>query len=279
MESFIEGVDFSPIMRRRPIITLTTDYGLGDPYVAEVKAKILSIVRDAQIVDIVHTIPSFDERRGAFILLTVAKHFPKGTVHVCVVDPKVGTERKGIIVVTKSGHIFVGPDTGLMWPAANAAGIVSIYEIDQSKIPPRICETFHGRDVFAYVAAKLAIGVNPEKLGKQIDYMKRAEFFEPTISNGWLCGELMHIDKFGNLITNISEEALALLGPTAVRYEVELGDKRYVLPLCKTYGEVTAGSMLIVFGGTGFLEIAVNMGSAAEITGAKVGERVRIRHE
>ncbi|MCS7135961.1 MAG: SAM-dependent chlorinase/fluorinase [Nitrososphaerota archaeon] len=264
-------------MKRKPIITLTTDYGLEDPYVAEVKAKILSVIRDVQIVDITHAIPSFDERRGAFILITATKHFPKGTIHICVVDPKVGTERKGIIVVTKLGHIFVGPDTGLMWPAASMAGILSIYEIDQSKIPPRTCETFHGRDVFAYVAAKLASGVKPSKLGKKIKNMMRMESFEPTISDGWLCAELMHIDKFGNLITNVSKESLALLGSITAKYEVELGDKRHILPLCRTYGEVPVGSMLMVFGGTGFLEIAVNMGNAAEIIGIKVGERIRIR--
>ncbi|MEM0204215.1 MAG: SAM-dependent chlorinase/fluorinase [Nitrososphaerota archaeon] len=266
-------------MRKRPIITLTTDYGLEDPYVAEVKAKILSIARDAQIVDITHAIPSFDEKRGAFILLTATKHFPKGTIHVCVVDPKVGTERKGIIVVTKSGHTFVGPDTGLMWPAVSAAGIMSIYEIDELKIPPRTCETFHGRDVFAYVAAKLAIGVKPARLGKKIKHMMRVEYFEPTIEDYWLCAELMHIDKFGNIITNVSKESLMLLGPIAEKYEVELCGRHYILPLCKTYGEVPVGSMLILFGGTGFLEIAVNMGSAAEIIGAKVGERIRIRRE
>lgn len=266
-------------MRSRPIITLTTDYGLEDPYVAEIKAKMLSITRDVQIVDITHAIPSFDEKRGAFILLTATKHFPKGTIHVCVVDPKVGTERKGIIVVTKSGHIFVGPDTGLMWPAANAAGIVSIYEIDQSKIPPRTCETFHGRDVFAYVAAKLAIGVKPTKLGKKIKYMMKMDISKPTIVDCWLCAELMHIDKFGNLITNVSEYSLTLLGPLAEKYEVELCGRCYILPLCRTYGEVPVGSMLILFGGTGFLEIAVNMGNAAEVIGAKVGERIRIRCE
>ncbi|MEM2910115.1 MAG: SAM-dependent chlorinase/fluorinase [Nitrososphaerota archaeon] len=266
-------------MRRRPIITLTTDYGLEDPYVAEVKAKILSVAYDAYIVDIVHTVPSFDEKRGAFILLTATKHFPRGTVHVCVVDPRVGTERRGVIIVTKLGHVFVGPDTGLMWPAANAAGIVSIYEIDQSKLPPRISETFHGRDVFAYVAAKLAIGIKPTRLGKKVDYMTKIELFEPTLSDGWLSAELMHVDKFGNLITNVSKESLTMLGPTTEKYEVELGNRCYTLPLCKTYGEVPVGSMLMVFGGTDFLEIAVNRGNAAEVTKAKVGERIRIRRE
>ncbi|PUA34141.1 MAG: hypothetical protein B9J98_01820 [Candidatus Terraquivivens tikiterensis] len=266
-------------VRRRPIITLTTDYGLEDPYVAEVKAKILSLVPDAQIVDITHMIPSFDERRGAFILLTATRHFPRGTVHVCIVDPKVGTDRRGIIVSTRLGHTFVGPDTGLMWPAANASGIIGIYEIDGSRLPPRTSETFHGRDVFAYVAAKLAMGVRPSRLGRRVDCMARVEFFGPKISNGWLNAELMHIDKFGNLITNISKESLTMLGPTSGKYEVELLGHRYILPLCKTYGDVPPGSMLIVFGGTGFLEIAVNMGSAAEATGARVGERIRIRRE
>lgn len=264
-------------MAKRRIITLLTDYGIDDPYVAEVKGVILSIARNVQIVDITHNVPSFDERRAAFLLLISAKYFPKDTIHICVVDPKVGTERRGIFILTKRGHIFIGPDTGIMWPAVNEAGIVRIYEIDESKLPPRRYETFHGRDVFAYVAAKLAIGVKPSKLGRVISNMVKLDILKPSLDRNCLHAEIMHIDKFGNIITNVSEEDMKMLGPPIGNYEVTIGGRSFNLPFCKTYAEVPVGKMLMLFGGTGFLEISVNMGSAAKLMDARIGDRVHIR--
>ncbi len=258
----------------KPVISILTDFGLKDPYVAQVKAVILSYCRDAAIIDLTHEIMAFNEIQAAFILKVSAPHMPAGTIHLCVVDPGVGTERRGLILETKRGDLFIGPDTGLMVPAAEELGVEAAYVIDESKLPPRKVETFHARDVFAHVAGRLALGEKPDELGERAEIYARLSLPEPAVKPGRVEITIMHVDKFGNLITNLKpkdlsaefgEELLIKFPATELRC-------RFV----KSYGHVSAGSPLLTVGGSGYVELSVNRGNAAERFELKPGDKLLI---
>jgi S-adenosylmethionine hydrolase len=257
------------------IITLTTDFGLRDPYVAEMKAAILSICSDAVTVDVSHEIEKFNIRMGAYVLASAAPHFPKGTVHVAVVDPGVGTQRLSLLIQTKQG-VFVGPDNGLLLLAAERQGIISIREITNTKLMlSPVSSTFHARDVFAPAAAHLAKGVPPAEFGPEIGAVVNPEFAKVKRVKGALAGEILHVDGFGNIITNLSEEELASLH---VKGQVHLGlpNCEVTLKLSKTYAEAKPEEALALIGSHGYVEIAVNQGNAAEKFNAKPGDRIRL---
>ena len=171
------------------IVTLTTDFGLRDPYVAEMKAVILSICPEAAIVDVSHDVGKFDVRTGAYMLASAAPYFPKGTIHVAVVDPGVGTARRCLIVETKQSF-FVGPDNGVLVLAGDKQGIVSIREITNPKLMlPNVSSTFHGRDIFAPAAAHLANRVAPADFGAEVRDMVKPEFARVETDKGKLVGE------------------------------------------------------------------------------------------
>ena len=194
------------------IISLLSDFGQKDPYVAEMKAVILSINPQARIVDITHEVEKFNIRMGAFILASATPYFPPNTVHVAVVDPGVGTERRSIIVETKRGF-YVGPDNGLLMLAAHKEGIVKVYHIDNPKyMLSRVSRTFHGRDIFAPAAAHLAAGTNPFEFGPAIEDYVFPEFVKSQAKRGEVVGEVLHIDGFGNIVSNISVEDLESAG-------------------------------------------------------------------
>ena len=257
-----------------PIITLLSDFGLKDPYVAEMKAVILGICPDARIVDISHSVPKFDVRMGAFTLASAAPYFPDGTIHVAVVDPSVGTKRRALIVETKR-CFYVGPDNGLLILAAEKDGISQAYEIRNPKLMlSRVSSTFHGRDIFAPSAARLASGISPTEFGPKVKDCKRPSFSKPTLrANNELKGEVLHIDDFGNLITNVSSSDLAKLGIKITRLlNISLKDTLLHLQLYKTYGEAPLRSALAIIGSHDLLEISVNQGSASQKLKAKVGD-------
>jgi hypothetical protein len=190
------------------IITLTTDFGLKDPYVAEMKAVILDINPEATVVDITHEIEKFNIRMGAYILASAFQYFPKGTIHLAVVDPGVGTQRQPILIQTKHSY-FVGPDNGVLALAANSQGIEHSYEITNRKLVlPKISCTFHGRDVFAPAAAHLTKGIQPEKFGPEIHETVMPKFAKIVRRKDMLIGEVMHVDGFGNIITNFGKKKL-----------------------------------------------------------------------
>lgn len=263
---------------QRPIISLLSDFGLKDPYVAEMKAVILSICREASIIDISHEIEKFNIRMGAFILAQAARYFPEGTIHVAVVDPGVGTTRKPIIVETKRS-LYVGPDNGLLILAAQNDGIKCIYEIANRKyMLKRVSKTFHGRDIFSPAAAYLAKGVAPSKFGPIIENPIKPSFSSPEIRKETIVGEIIHIDGFGNLITNISRENLkAACISEGGDLSIQLNGKQLKLKLCSSYGEVARNKPLCIIGGTTFLEISMNQGNASEILEVKVGATVILR--
>jgi S-adenosylmethionine hydrolase len=255
------------------IITLTTDFGLQDPYAAEMKAVILGICPNATIIDVTHEIGKFNVRMGAYVLASAVPFFPKGTIHVAVVDPGVGTRRRAILIRTKQGF-FVGPDNGLLILAAGKQGLDGVYELANPRFMlPRVSSTFHGRDMFAPAAAHLANGVEPEEFGPEIRDVEKPAFAKVAAEDGVLVGEVLHVDGFGNVVTNITAEKVARLGLRGW-LETELSGCKLRLRFCKAYGEAPPQEPLALIGSHGYLEISVNQGSAAEKFKAKPSDKV-----
>jgi S-adenosylmethionine hydrolase len=259
----------------RSIITLTTDFGLKDPYVAEIKAVILSINPKAIIVDITHEIEKFNVRMGAYVLASASLYFPKETIHVAVIDPGVGTRRRPLLVETKQAF-YVGPDNGVLALAAKNQGIKHIYEIKNRKLMmPKISNTFHGRDIFAPIAAYLSKGIKPVEFGPEIGKIVIPKFAKTIQRKDAFFGEVLHVDDFGNVITNFGEKELKTLG---IRDAVNLEIKgvNLSLKLCKAYAEVEAQKPLAIIGSHNFLEISINQGNAAKTFDIKVGDKVKL---
>ncbi|MDW7731868.1 MAG: S-adenosyl-l-methionine hydroxide adenosyltransferase family protein [Methanolobus sp.] len=253
-----------------PIITLTTDF--GSLYPAALKAVILGIESKATIVDISHSIARADIRAGAFALYSVVDYFPEGTVHVAVVDPGVGTQRNSI-VISSGGQFFVGPDNGLMVPAALKLDGLQVYRITNTGILGKVSATFHGRDIFARIGACLAGGMSPEKVGEITEEYVHLDFGDVEIRDDCISGEVIYIDDFGNVITNIPEAAVTNL----VRFgeNVKIFDRN--VPFLRTYALVREGELLALIGSHGFFEIAVNRGSATSVLGLKNGDMIDVR--
>ncbi len=257
-----------------PIITLLSDFGLQDGYVGTMKGVILSICPDAKLVDLSHLIAPQNVRSGAFVLLASYGYFPPGTVHLAVVDPGVGTERGAIAVRTRSSF-FVGPDNGLFslvlrnetgWEARSL-------ENPQFRRSP-MSSTFHGRDLFAPAAAHLALGVRFDTLGSACAPVF-PRWGQPIIGKGEVQGEVIHIDRFGNAVTNVRSEVLEKQGP-GEKWTIE-AVKSQINSIHKTYGRVGTGEALALSGSSGFVEIAVNQGNAASKLNLEMGTKVTFR--
>lgn len=252
------------------IITLTTDF--GSLYPAALKAVILGIEPGTTIVDITHSIPHADIRAGAFALYSVAPYFPPGTVHVAVVDPGVGTERNSI-VISAGDHFFVGPDNGLMIPAASKLGNMQVFRITNTDLLEDVSATFHGRDIFARIGAYLAAGMSPEKVGEKTEVYVNLDFGNVEVRNNSVSGEVIYVDDFGNVITNIPGTYVLDM----VRFGTTLQVSGRNVPFVKTYALVAEGELLALIGSHGFFETAVNLGNAASVLGLKSGDRIGIR--
>jgi S-adenosylmethionine hydrolase len=256
------------------IITLLTDFGLEDGYVASMKGVIAGIAPDARLVDVTHLVPPQDVAFGRFRLLTVAPFFPAGTVHLAVVDPGVGTARRGLAVQSKGGSFFVGPDNGLLTGALEADPAVTAVELTQPSYwrTPDPSPTFHGRDIFSPVAAHLARGAPLGSLGAAIPTDQLLTLQLPSWEKvpGGLRGAIQAVDRFGNAITNVPG-VLVSDRPWSVQVA-----KRSV-PGRGTYGDVPLEQPLALVGSHGFVEIAVHGGDARSALGLRVGAGVRIR--
>ena len=264
-------------MKPSPIITLLTDFGTRDPYVASMKGTILKICVEAKIVDISHEVPKFDIKHAAFLLMQTTEYFPEGTIHVVVVDPGVGTNRRRILIETEKSF-FIGPDNGVLIPAAEREGISQIIEIKSTNyMLSEISKTFEGRDVFAPVAAHLASGTPLESFGNPIKNEVKHPFPSPNVSKGGISGEVIHIDGFGNLITNMSKKQL---GAKDIEFgdaiAVSIDDRTHEIPFLRTYGASSKGEYLAIIGSSGFLEISINQGNAADDLGVGVGAKIFI---
>jgi len=258
-----------------PLITLLSDFGVKGSYVAEMKAVMLSICPEARIIDISHQIEKFNIRVGAFVLASAAPYFPVGTVHVAVVDPGVGTKRRPLIVETKR-CFYVGPDNGLLMLSAQREGIRHVYNISNPHyMLPTISRTFHGRDIFAPAAAHLSRGRVPSKFGPEIHDYLIPRFAKPRMGKGGLLGEVLYIDDFGNVVSNISTKDLEKVGmKEGCLLYVKFRKKVSKLKFCPAYGKVPVKAPLALIGSSDFLEISVNQGNASETFKVKIGDPI-----
>ncbi|HLA13073.1 MAG TPA: SAM-dependent chlorinase/fluorinase [Pyrinomonadaceae bacterium] len=260
------------------IITLLTDFGLTDYYVGAMKGIILSIAPHVRLVDITHDVPPQNIASGAFYILAAHTAFPNGTVHLGVVDPGVGSGRRAI-AVQASGQFFIGPDNGLFSYICQADRDHRVFEItNQTLFRRQVSETFHGRDVFAPVAAHLALGIDLKALGKEIqDYVDLGPLEPKTVGLRRFEGRIINVDRFGNCVTNFTPNLFSSTG-TERRFQLTIAGRKLNL-LKRFYAEppVKRREPFAIWGSAGFLEIATTNGSAARILRITAGDQIELR--
>jgi S-adenosylmethionine hydrolase len=264
-------------LSHRPIVTLTTDFGTNDHYVGAMKGVILDIVPDAQIVDICHSVQSFDVLDGALTISQAYSYFPNRTVHVVVVDPGVGTARRPIVASCDKYH-FVAPDNGVLSLVYAREERMHVRHItSQHYFIQPVSNTFHARDIFSPVAAYLAKEVDSLKFGDEIEDYVRFNAPKPkAVDKNKLRGVVLKVDRFGNLVTNITpQDAPMLFGDGAKKFTIKIGS-REITEMHSAYAEGAPGEVFCVLGSMGFLEIAANRGAAAQLTGAGKGTDVSV---
>ena len=264
-------------MARTAIITLTTDFGLNDHFVGAMKGVILEIAPEAQIIDISHAVQPFDILDGALTISQAYSYYPSGTIHMVIVDPGVGTTRRPILL-TGERHLFVAPDNGVLSLIYAREERLSVRHITaEHYFLKERSGTFHARDIFAPVAANLAKGVTADRFGDEItDYIRFGAPRPKPIDERTLRGVVLKVDRFGNLITNITpQDAPAVFGSTGKAFKILVGS-REITEIHSAYAEGAPGEVIGILGSMGFLEIAANRGAAAQLTGAGKGSDVTI---
>jgi S-adenosylmethionine hydrolase len=257
-------------MKPSGIITLTTDFGLSDPYVAMMKGVILSINPSARLVDVTHQIGTGSISQAALVIRETFPYFPQGTVHLAVVDPGVGSDRR-LVALQAGAHFFVGPDNGLFWPVFRDFGGAKAAHLTRSRyFLPSITQTFHGREIFAPVAAHLSLGLPLESLGPAVRNLTKLTIPQPYVQGDVLCGQIIRVDNFGNLVTNISARELTDFLESAPP-RIEAG-KLVIRKLGRIYADCEEGEPLALINSSNLLEIAVNLGRASEYIGLRDGE-------
>jgi S-adenosylmethionine hydrolase len=239
------------------------------------KAVILCICPEVSIVDISHEIEKFNIRQAAFALACAAPYFPKGTIHVAVVDPGVGTKRRPILIQTRNA-IYVGPDNGILTLATKNDKPIQIREITNKKFMlPQISNTFHGRDMFAPTAAHIANKTSIRKIGKKVQGIFSPDFAGITRGKSKVAGEIIHIDGFGNVITNIDTDSLKFANSHRV-FVLRVKGKELRLRVRKNYVDIQRHQIAGIIGGHGFLEISMNQDNAAKMLGVRTGDAITL---
>lgn len=257
-------------MPARPLITLTTDFGLGSPYVAEMHGVIYGILRDATIVDATHVLPAQQVWEGALALEQLAPAFPAGSIHVAVVDPGVGSDRE-ILYAEIGDQRFIAPDNGLLTLVAARGGLRRAISLREPAFwRPVVSNTFHGRDIMAPVAAHLASGLPPERLGPAREDIVLLDVPAVEVGDERRVGQILTVDRFGNLITNLTAEHVPWERP---RIRCGSGE---IVGLARTYSERASGELLALWSSSNRLELAVARGSAAERLGVAAGAAVSV---
>jgi hypothetical protein len=258
-------------MTQNNLIVLLTDFGLSDPYVGVMKGVIKNINPGVDIVDLTHEIRHQSITEAAFCLMTSYKYFPQKSIFVCVVDPGVGSERK-IILISTDKYYFLAPDNGLVSWAIENEPVQKIIWVKNSKyfLKP-VSSTFHGRDIFAPAAAHLSLGLKPDLLGEEIKDIVRIPFPKPVSKDNVVTGEIIFVDHFGNLVTNISRD---ITGRTQAS-KVSLNGK--TMDIKDSYQSVCAGKPLAVIGSSGYLEVSVRNGDASRYFSSKEGTKVELK--
>jgi len=259
------------------IITLITDFGSGSHYAAAMKGVILSLCPEATIVDIAHNVPPQDIRRAALLLDDVADWFPPETIHVAVVDPGVGTDR-AIAYARMGQQHFLAPDNGLLSRLATRRPPTKLIRLAEPDYwLPQVSTTFHGRDIMAPVAARLALGLDPDKLGPALEQLVALDWPEPRQNQARIDGAVIEVDSFGNLITNITADMLA--GRPTDRRACIVFNIYETWGIYHAYAEQASGTLVAVIGSGGRIELAIVRDSAAERLGVGVGTPVTIAWE
>lgn len=255
------------------MITLTTDFGTADHFAGTMKGVILSIAPRVRIVDITHEIAPYEIGEASFVLAQAWRYFPKGTIHVVVVDPGVGGARRPILAAA-GGHYFIAPDNGVLTMIYDAAP-AKVRVISNAKLMSKqVSRTFHGRDVFAPAAAHLARGVPPARFGKLIEDYTRWSLVKPVrLSRNIWTGSILKVDRFGNLITNLHIDEFPDVKTRP--FELRVGLER-VRRLALTYAETEIGEVFVIIGSFGYLEVAANQDSAAKTLGSDAGAPVEL---
>lgn len=255
------------------IITLTTDFGLQDYYVSAMKAVILGIAPDVRLVDISHEIPSQDIMAGSWVIKNSAMLFPPDTVHVVVVDPGVGTDRNAIALRIEDQY-FIGPDNGIFSILTEQKEYEAVRLSNPDYWGSQTSSTFHGRDIFAPVAAHLSQGIPLEDLGEPINKLVTYRWAQPIADKDGLQGWIIHIDKFGNLITNLSADLIEeAIGNRKVKIYV---GNTILDEIVSTFGSVLEGEPVAFIGSSGMLEIGINKGNAREMLGVQKGAQISL---
>ena len=259
------------------MITLLTDFGWGDGYIGAMKGVMLQINPQCRIVDLAHEIAPHDVMGAALVLDQTYSYFPQGTIHVVVVDPGVGGDRRPLVLETE-GYRFVGPDNGCFTFVLKRQKEIGAYELTEERFHlPRVSHTFHGRDIFAPVAAHLSAGVSPAAMGPPLNTNELTSLAipDPVAEEEVLRGEVIGVDSFGNLVTNISQEILGAFAPDGV-VEIEIGGEQ-IKGLKSSYEEGKRGEVLALWGSAGLLEISLKEQSLQRERGWGRGEHVLIR--
>ena len=253
------------------LITLTTDFGTKDPFVGVMKGVIFGINPNARIVDLTHGVPPHDLQAGAMVVKTSLPYFPPGSIHVVVIDPGVGGCRRPILIEAQ-GQVLIGPDNGVLEPAATAGGAWRSFCLTNPsfRLTP-VSQTFHGRDIFAPAAAHRSLGVSPESFGSSLTSITSLELPRPERRGMVLAGSVIYVDRFSNLITNIPADALG--GSKTVSLRIKSME---ICGLVQSYDEVPLGSYLAIIGSWGLVEVARREGRAGESLGVAEGERVEL---
>jgi S-adenosylmethionine hydrolase len=258
-----------------PIITLLTDFGTKDHYVGIMKGVMLRINKSVRFIDISHAIPSQDVRSAAYILGASYRYFPPGTIHCAVVDPGVGSRRYGLVVKTNH-YLFVGPDNGIFTMVYDLEEGVEIYRITASvDTVPSTSSTFHGRDIFAPIAAQLSQGVPCSELGELISEAVRINTLKPDLKGSILEGTIVYIDRFGNLITNVTRTDFNQFAGQE-GFEI-VADDVILNAVSRTYSDAPSGTIIALFGSTDHLELSMVMGNVARMLHFRVGDKISVR--
>jgi S-adenosyl-L-methionine hydrolase (adenosine-forming) len=264
------------------VVTFLTDFGLQDDFVGTCHGVIARIAPDVRVIDLTHGIEPQAVLQGAVVLHNTLPYVPVG-VHLAVVDPDVGGNRRAIAIRTREGRTFVGPDNGLLTLAADEVGIDAAHEITETAYRlASVSRTFHARDIFAPAAAHLASGVPVERLGPGIDPggLVRIEVPEPNIGRTQLSTTVLVVDRFGNVATNARREHVAALGvDNGAQLEIKLALDRYYVQLADTFADAQPGELILYEDSYGLMTLAISRGDAAGLTGVRAGEEIRIAVE
>ncbi len=264
-------------MLEAPIITLTTDFGLKDPFAGLMKGVILGINPDARIIDITHNIQRHNVFEASQVVAMSYKYFPSATIHIAIIDPGVGSMRRRLLVVTED-HYFIGPDNGIFSPIFEdlKSTFFKVYHLTASHyFLPMSGSTFHGRDIFAPIAAWLSKGVESYKMGEQIDdYIKIPAPKSVTSDNNTVTGEIIAIDNFGNAISNIKRDGLSKLADVDSKENFKVVFNNETLSLVYYYAEIETEKLAAIINSFGHIELFVFRESASEKYNIKIGDRV-----